>query len=164
MGSKEEREQARRDLEKLRARERAERDKQIQERLDAEARAEQAQRERDAKMDDAFDREAYELLGIEIDEIEEFARRSKTNRIDAVEAQRVIQQAKKQAKGGWFSRGNPRKALKTLKSSKAVRDAAKEAKKEKGCFGCAVVALLTLTGVAGSVTWGVVELVAALTA
>lgn len=164
MGGRDEREQARRDLEKIRARERAERDKQIQDRLDEAAKAEEAQRERDAKMDDAFDREAYELLGIEVDEIEEYAREHAGDLIDAEEAQRVIQRAKKQAKGGWFTKSNPAKAVKTLKSSKAVRNAAEQAKKEKGCFGCAVFAVLMLTGVTASVTWGVVELVAALTA
>jgi len=81
---------------------------------------------------------------------------------DVIEAQRVIRQARREAKGGWFLAGNPRKAAKRLKSSKAVNKVAGAAKKKKdGCFGCAVVALLMLTGAAGSAIWGAVELVVA---
>jgi len=161
MGGKEEREAARRDLEKIRARERAAREQRIQDRLDAEA----AQEDRDAKMDDAFMREARGMFGVELTEIEEFARENADDLIDAGEAQRVIQRARKQARGGWFTRPNKNKAARTLRGSKAVRDAAKQAKKKKdGCLGCAVVTVLTLAGSAGSVVWGAVELVAALTA
>lgn len=82
---------------------------------------------------------------------------------DVDEAQRAIRQAQRQAKGGWFTRGNPEKAAKTLKRSKAVGKVAGAAKKKKdGCFGCAVFALLALTGVLGSAAWGAVELIAAL--
>lgn len=155
MGRKEDREAARRDLEKIKARERARRDAEIQRRLEDEA----AQEERDAKMDDAFMREARQVLGVELDEIEQFARDHADSVVDSDEALRVIAQARKQAKGGWLSSPDPDKANKTLRKSKAVRDVAEQAKKKKGC---AVFAVLMLTGAAWSMTWGVAELVAAL--
>lgn len=162
MGSREEREQERRDLAKISGRKRAERDAAIQKRLDEQAAAETAQRERDSKMDGAFLAEAYDVLGFELDEIEEYARKHADDLIDATEAQRVIAQARRQAKGGWFTKGNSRKAVKTLKSSKAVRNAAEQAKKKNGCFLFTALAGLALAGVAWVATWGAVELVSAL--
>lgn len=158
MGRREEREAERWDLARINERRRAERDEAIQQRLDEQA----AQEERDSKMDDAFLREARELFGVELEEIEEYARDHADDLIDADEAKRVIKEARKQAKGGWLSSPNPRKAAKTLKGSKAVRDAAEQARKKKGCFLFTVLAGLALAGVAWSATWGVVELVAAM--
>lgn len=157
MGNKEDREAERRDLERVNARKRAERDAAILRGLEEEA----AQEERQSKLDDAFMREARDVFGVELEEIEQYARDHADELIDGAEAHRVIQQARKQAKGGWLTRPNPRKAVKTLRGSKAVRDAAEKSKKD-GCFGCAVFAVLMLSGAAWAVTRGVVELVSAL--
>lgn len=158
MGGREEREAERRDLARINQRKRAERDAAIQQRLDEQA----AQENRDSKMDDAFLREAQDMFGIELTEIEEYARDHADSLVDGDKARRVIKEARRQAKGGWLSSPNPRKAARTLKGSKAVRDAAEQARKKKGCFLFMVLAGLALAGVAWSATWGVVELVAAI--
>jgi hypothetical protein len=163
MGSKDDRGKARRDLARINDRKRAERDAAIQRRLDEAAAQEAAQRDRDGKMDDAFLREAHDIFGLGLDELVDFVNEDHGDLVDGAEAKRVIREAKRQAKGGWLSKPNPRKAVKTLKGSKAVKKVAKAAKEKKdGCFGCAVVAVLILTGTAGSVVWGAVELVSAL--
>lgn len=158
MGSKEEREQARRDLARLNERKRAERDAVVLRRMEEQA----AQEERDSKMDDAFLNEARDILGVELDEIEDFARKHADSLINADEAKRVIRKARNQAKGGWLFKGDLRKAAKTLKGSKAVRDAAKQTKKKNGCFLFAALVGLALSGAAWAATWGVVELVSAI--
>lgn len=90
------------------------------------------------EMDAAFDKEFQELFGqtpyeygVELDK--EMLKGQGVSERDIDEAQRVIKRAAQQAKGGWFSGKNPKKAAKTLKGSSAVKKVAKASKKGKGC-------------------------------
>lgn len=98
------------------------------------------------EMDEAFEKEFKDLFGQSAYEYgvgldREMLKGQGVSESDVTEAQRVIKRAAQQAKGGFFSRGNKKKAMKTLKSSGAVKRVAKAHKKGKGCV---VVGLLVL--------------------
>lgn len=97
--------------------------------------------------DAAFDREFEDLFGVtpydygvKLDH--EYLKGQGVSKKDIDEAERIMRQARKTAKGGWFGGGNPKKAAKQLKGNKAVKKVG-DATKKKG-KGCAVVGLLIL--------------------
>lgn len=125
------------------------RDNLIQGRLEREA-----QRERDARKSDAdWEREMRNILGDDIDDIERDLGKA-LDKPGVKEALDALHQAQREAKGGFWSSGNPDKAKRTIRRNQnKIRKAHKQAK--KGWCSLVLIGLLALPAGAG---YGLYEL------
>lgn len=94
-------------------------------------------------LDYDFEKGMKDVLGMSTSELRKNLEKAIPDITDADvnEAQKAIRDAKRAAKGGFFSGPNPKEAERILMSSRGIREVAK--KKSKGC---AIIALLMVGG------------------
>ena len=124
----------------------------------AEEEAIRQQDKRDARMDDAFDKDMADLLGgASLGDVSRAFTKDMPN-LDPAEvaaARAAMLKAQKALKGGFLSKSDPEKAARIINSNKALHRAAK---KSKGC----VVVLVGIGAVLAGAVYGAAEVVGSL--